>query len=163
MARSLSSLECLLSVVSSLLLVCCAGLIVVSWISLKPEGKESGFHKLIWHLQILLISMLLFVCLAVADPAVLSGRMVIIEGAIFSEELKNSSSLRFKSLAFDVQHLVRPQAFILKTTGTFNLKLLAFIVKGSKGISQVLISVSVYLLFDLTVNFSSVCEHSHEH
>ncbi|XP_041808728.1 enteropeptidase [Chelmon rostratus] len=80
MARSLSSLECLLSVVSSLLLVCCAGLIVVSWISLKPE--------------------------AVADPAVLSGRMVIIEGAIFSEELKNSSSLRFKSLAFDVQHLV---------------------------------------------------------
>ncbi|XP_076607124.1 enteropeptidase [Chaetodon auriga] len=80
MARILSSLEILLSVVSSLLLVCCIALIVVSWISLKPEGA--------------------------ADPAVLSGQMVITEGAVFSEELKNSSSLEFKSLAFDVQNLV---------------------------------------------------------
>ncbi|XP_044078451.1 enteropeptidase [Siniperca chuatsi] len=80
MNRSLSSLEFLLSVVSSLLLVCCVGLIVVSWISLTPQGA--------------------------VEPAVLTGRMVITEGAVFSEELKNSSSLHFKSLAFDVQNLV---------------------------------------------------------
>ncbi|XP_070839491.1 enteropeptidase [Chaetodon trifascialis] len=40
MARSLSSLEILLSIVSSLLLVCCVALIVVSWINLKPEEKQ---------------------------------------------------------------------------------------------------------------------------
>lgn len=40
--------------------------------------------------------------------------MVITDGAVFSEELRNSSSLQFKSLAFDVQQLVRAQAFILK-------------------------------------------------
>lgn len=32
--------------------------------------------------------------------------MSITEGAVFSEELKNSSSLRFKSLAYDVQQQV---------------------------------------------------------
>ncbi|XP_068565414.1 enteropeptidase [Cebidichthys violaceus] len=78
MKRALSSLEFLLSVVSLLLLACCVGLVVVSWISLKTEG----------------------------EPTVLSGRMSIIEGAVFSEELKNSSSLQFKSLAYDVQQLV---------------------------------------------------------
>ncbi|KAI4787361.1 hypothetical protein KUCAC02_036510, partial [Chaenocephalus aceratus] len=48
--------------------------------------------------------------------------MLITEGAFYSEELKNSSSLRFKSLAYDVQHLealnvqhlVRAEAFIVK-------------------------------------------------
>uniref|UniRef100_A0A4W6E4L3 Transmembrane serine protease 15 n=1 Tax=Lates calcarifer TaxID=8187 RepID=A0A4W6E4L3_LATCA len=78
--KRLSSLEFLLSVVSSLLLICCGGLIVVSWISLRPEG--------------------------VVEPEALSGRMVIAEGAMFSEDLRNSSSLSFKSLAFDVQQLV---------------------------------------------------------
>lgn len=39
MACRLSSLEFLLSVVSSLLLLCCVGLITVSWISLKPGGN----------------------------------------------------------------------------------------------------------------------------
>ncbi|XP_070773322.1 enteropeptidase [Enoplosus armatus] len=80
MNRGLSSSEFLFSVVSSLLLVCCVGLIIVSWISLKPEGA--------------------------VEPAVLTGRMVIIEGAVFSEELKNFSSLHFKSLAFDIQNLI---------------------------------------------------------
>lgn len=47
-------------------------------------------------------------------PAVLSGHMIITEGAVFSEELYNSSSLLFKSLAFDVENLVSSQAFILK-------------------------------------------------
>lgn len=40
--------------------------------------------------------------------------MVITEGAVFSQDLHNSSSLLFKSLAFDVEKLVRPRAFILK-------------------------------------------------
>lgn len=40
MTRRLSSLECLLTVISSLLLVCCVGLIVVSWNSLRPEGDK---------------------------------------------------------------------------------------------------------------------------
>lgn len=50
-----------------------------------------------------------------AEPVVLSGQLIITEGAVFSDELSNSSSLLFKSLAFDVENLVRPQAFILKT------------------------------------------------
>uniref|UniRef100_A0A3Q0SR17 Transmembrane serine protease 15 n=1 Tax=Amphilophus citrinellus TaxID=61819 RepID=A0A3Q0SR17_AMPCI len=80
MKRHLSALEILLIVVSSLLLICCIGLIVLTWLSLKPEGT--------------------------AEPVRLTGRMVITEGAVFSEELKNSSTPQFKSLAFDVQQLV---------------------------------------------------------
>ncbi|XP_067463265.1 enteropeptidase [Thunnus thynnus] len=80
MKRRLSSLEFLLVIICLLLLVCCVGLIVVTWISFQPEAG--------------------------VEPAPLSGRMVITEGAAFCEELKNSSSLQFKSLAFDVQHLV---------------------------------------------------------
>lgn len=52
-----------------------------------------------------------------AEPVVLSGQMIITGGAVFSDELSNSSSLLFKSLAFDVENLVRSQAFILKTKG----------------------------------------------
>ncbi|XP_070712120.1 enteropeptidase [Pempheris klunzingeri] len=80
MQLRLSSVEFLLAVVAALLLLCCAGLIAISWLSLRPEGVE--------------------------EPAALRGRMAITEGAVFSEELKNSSSLSFKSLAFDVQQLV---------------------------------------------------------
>lgn len=85
--------------------------------------------------ETLLISVLLFVCPGAVEPAVLSGRMVITQGAVFSEDLKNSSSPPFKSLAFDVQDLVRSQAFILKVTGSINMKQQlaspAFIVKDS--------------------------------
>ncbi|TDH05329.1 hypothetical protein EPR50_G00143800 [Perca flavescens] len=80
MKLRLSSLELLLAVVSTLLLACCIGLSVVSWLSLKPEGA--------------------------VKPGMLSGRMVITHGAVYSDELKNSSSLQFKSLAFNVQNLV---------------------------------------------------------
>ncbi|KAM9846481.1 enteropeptidase [Aulostomus maculatus] len=76
----LSSLELLLVLVCLLLLLCCVGLMVVSWITLQPEDGT--------------------------EPAALSGTMLITEGCIFSNELKNTSSLQFKSLAFDVQHLV---------------------------------------------------------
>ncbi|XP_047463409.1 enteropeptidase [Mugil cephalus] len=80
MKRTLSSLEILLIVLIVLLLLCCVGLIVVSWIALKPEGA--------------------------VEPGKLSGQMVITDGAEFSEELRNSSSLQFRSLAYDVQELV---------------------------------------------------------
>ncbi|XP_037544103.1 enteropeptidase [Nematolebias whitei] len=80
MSRCVSSLEALLFTVSSLLFICCIALIAVSWISLKPEGTE--------------------------EPEQLLGQMVITAGAEFSDELRNSSSQNFKSLAFDVQQLV---------------------------------------------------------
>ncbi|XP_034746786.1 enteropeptidase-like [Etheostoma cragini] len=82
----LSSPERLLSVLSTLLFACCVGLIIVSWLSLQPEGA--------------------------VEPSVLRGRMLITRGAVYSDELKNSSSLQFKSLAFDVQNLVS-EAFAL--------------------------------------------------
>lgn len=95
-----------------------------------------------------MISVLLFVCPGAVEPAVLSSRMVITQGAVFSEELNNSSSLLFKTLAFDVQNMVRSQAFILKITGSINLKQhltsSAFIVKDSK--ASVLINISVNFL-----------------
>ena len=47
MKRPLSSLEFLLCVITSLLFICCISLIVVSWISLKPEGKQYSFSYLI--------------------------------------------------------------------------------------------------------------------
>ncbi|XP_029030439.1 enteropeptidase isoform X3 [Betta splendens] len=80
MKRPFSSLEIFLIVVSSVLLISCIGLIVVSWFSLRPEEG--------------------------ADPAVLTGQMVITDGAVFSEELTDSSSVQFRSLAFDVQQLL---------------------------------------------------------
>ncbi|XP_028278335.1 enteropeptidase [Parambassis ranga] len=86
MKKPLSTLEVLLSVISSLLILTCVGLVVVYWISLKPEGAM--------------------------EPVQLAGRMVITEGAVFSEALRNSSSQQFKSLAFDVQQLVS-EAFSL--------------------------------------------------
>ncbi|XP_034034105.1 enteropeptidase-like [Thalassophryne amazonica] len=79
MRRQWSPVEVLLIVVVLVLTICCIGLIVVSWISLQPEG---------------------------AIEPVLSGKMTITGGAVFSEDLRNSSSLQFKSLAFDIQNVV---------------------------------------------------------
>ncbi|XP_014889776.1 enteropeptidase-like [Poecilia latipinna] len=80
MSRRLSSVEVVLFVVSSLLFLCCGGLCVVSWLSLTSEGADEAAQQ--------------------------SGQLVITEGVEFSEELRNSSSHRFKSLAFDIQQLV---------------------------------------------------------
>ncbi|XP_041863730.1 enteropeptidase [Melanotaenia boesemani] len=80
MKRRLSALDTLLIVISSLLLLCCVSLIVVSWIILKSEG--------------------------VTEPVQVTARMSITEGAEFSEDLRNSSSLEFKSLSYDVTQLV---------------------------------------------------------
>lgn len=117
MARTLSSLEIILSVVTSLLLACCIGLIVVSWISLKPEGKHRVLFVLMnWASADIIDQYVVGVLCAIgaSEPVGLNGRMVITEGANFSEELNDPSSQYFKSLAFDVQKLVRLQALILK-------------------------------------------------
>ncbi|XP_028322108.1 enteropeptidase [Gouania willdenowi] len=80
MRRSLSSLEAALCFLVLVLLLCCGGLIVLSWISLRPEG--------------------------VSEPSTLHGRMIITEGAQFTEQLHDDSSQEFKSLSFDIQTLV---------------------------------------------------------
>ncbi|XP_056296071.1 enteropeptidase [Pseudoliparis swirei] len=79
MRRALSSLELLLFLLAFLLLLCCAGLIGVSWAGLQTEGVA---------------------------PVMLRGRMSITEGAAFSEELSDSRSTLFKALAYDVQQLI---------------------------------------------------------
>ncbi|XP_043996530.1 enteropeptidase [Gambusia affinis] len=92
MSRRLSSLEIILFVISSLLFLCCGGLCVVSWLSLTSEGPD--------------------------EPMQLSGRLVITAGVEFSDELRNSSSHQFKSLAFDLQQLVN-EAFIISNLRRF--------------------------------------------
>ncbi|XP_061105321.1 enteropeptidase [Conger conger] len=77
----LSSTEVLLSILFFLLLAVCLGLIVVTWLALHPDTPDE-------------------------TEVNLSGRLVISQGAIFTEELHNKSSLQFKALAFDVEHLV---------------------------------------------------------
>ncbi|XP_030218367.1 enteropeptidase isoform X1 [Gadus morhua] len=69
--------EVLLFVLCFLLLLLCVGLLAVSWLSLRPD-----------------------------DRSPLEGRLTITEGVIFTDDLKNSSSLQFKALAFDIQLLV---------------------------------------------------------
>lgn len=83
--KKFSSLEVVLSVIVVLLLICSIGLGVINFLCVNEKG---------------------------ADEGQLYGQMVISEGAVFSENLLNSSSTQFKSLAFDVQHLVG-EAFTL--------------------------------------------------
>ncbi|XP_030294085.1 enteropeptidase [Sparus aurata] len=78
MIRKLSSLELLLTIVTALLLILCVSLSVVSWLSIQPKDP--------------------------VEPTVLSGQMEIV--APFSQELKNSTSLQFKSLAFDIENRI---------------------------------------------------------
>lgn len=113
MARKLSHLEIILSVVVALLLLCCIGLIVPLSLSLKPRGERS-FDELMDSLFRPIDCVASVAGADAAAPAVLSGQMTITEGAVFSDELHNSSSPLFKSLAFDVEKLVSSQAFILK-------------------------------------------------
>uniref|UniRef100_A0AAY4DG32 Enteropeptidase n=1 Tax=Denticeps clupeoides TaxID=299321 RepID=A0AAY4DG32_9TELE len=96
--RGLSSTEVLLCVVVCVLLLVCVGLIVVTWLTIQPSGD------------------------------VLKGRMVIIDGAKFSAELRNHSSAEFKALAYDTQQLKENE------TGFFLIKhqtLLLFCSNGS--------------------------------
>ncbi|XP_028842105.1 enteropeptidase [Denticeps clupeoides] len=80
--RGLSSTEVLLCVVVCVLLLVCVGLIVVTWLTIQPSDG------------------------LVDQTSVLKGRMVIIDGAKFSAELRNHSSAEFKALAYDTQQLI---------------------------------------------------------
>ncbi|XP_035383035.1 enteropeptidase [Electrophorus electricus] len=76
-----SSFEVLLTTTVLLLSVVCVGLVAVSWLAFQPA--QGGSNDVEFH-----------------------GRLVITEGATFTEELRNKSSLGFKALAFDMQLLV---------------------------------------------------------
>lgn len=118
MGRRLTSLEVCLCVITFLLTLCCVGLIVVFCINLKHEGNNDHRHSQLVSVRLSPFSVLLSCLCAGADKSVvLSGQIKITQGAEFSEELKNLSSLPFKSLSFDVQNLVRSHAFILKLVG----------------------------------------------
>ncbi|XP_061658348.1 enteropeptidase isoform X2 [Syngnathoides biaculeatus] len=81
--HSCSSLNLLLVALCALLLLCCAALTALMWADARPAGEDAG------------------------AGAALSGVMTIARGAEFSRDLQNRSSAAFKSLAFDVQQLVR--------------------------------------------------------
>ncbi|KAL7843873.1 hypothetical protein SRHO_G00224120 [Serrasalmus rhombeus] len=81
---SWSSFEVLLTITAALLLVVCVGLSVVSWLALRPANQDE----------------------AVTRNSALSGSLTISEGAVFSVELRNKSSVEFKVLAFDSQLLI---------------------------------------------------------
>ncbi|XP_028976621.2 enteropeptidase [Esox lucius] len=78
-----SSTEVLLSVLCLILLAVCVGLIVVSWLALQADQDQGEPNGIVFN-----------------------GRMVITRGAVFTEELRNRSSLQFKSLAFETEHLI---------------------------------------------------------
>ncbi|XP_036379703.1 enteropeptidase [Megalops cyprinoides] len=75
-----SSTEALLSTLFLVLLVVCLGLITTTWLALHPSQGPNG--------------------------AALRGSLVISKGAVFTEELRNSSTPQYKALAFDVEHLI---------------------------------------------------------
>ena len=54
-----------------------------------------------------------------SDRSPLEGRLTITEGVIFTDDLRNSSSLGFKALAFDIQLLVTtlPTRYAQASTG----------------------------------------------
>uniref|UniRef100_A0A8C7N8Z6 Transmembrane serine protease 15 n=1 Tax=Oncorhynchus kisutch TaxID=8019 RepID=A0A8C7N8Z6_ONCKI len=65
-------------------------------------------------LSVLCLTLLAVLCVFVpvdqcglgGTESVFSGRLVITRGAVFTEKLRNRSSLQFKSLAFDTEHLI---------------------------------------------------------
>uniref|UniRef100_A0A6Q2YS89 Transmembrane serine protease 15 n=1 Tax=Esox lucius TaxID=8010 RepID=A0A6Q2YS89_ESOLU len=73
-----------------------------------------GCRKQRWSSTEVLLSVLCLILLAVCvglivgepNGIVFNGRMVITRGAVFTEELRNRSSLQFKSLAFETEHLI---------------------------------------------------------
>ncbi|XP_077360528.1 enteropeptidase [Festucalex cinctus] len=108
-----SSFNFLLVVLCVLLLLCCAVLTALMWANVWPSDVA-------------------------AEGAGLRGEMAITHGAEFSQDLRNGSSVAFKSLAFDVQHLVR-DAF--RRSGLSQSFMSCDVVRFSQG--------SVLVTFDL--------------
>ncbi|XP_035636907.1 enteropeptidase isoform X2 [Oncorhynchus keta] len=83
--RRWSSTEVLLSVLCLTLLAVCVSLIIITWLAMQTDLDQCGLG---------------------GTESVFSGRLVITRGAVFTEKLRNRSSLQFKSLAFDTEHLI---------------------------------------------------------
>ncbi|MCI4387046.1 hypothetical protein PGIGA_G00069550 [Pangasianodon gigas] len=90
-----SSVEVLLSTVTVVLFTVCIGLIVVTWLALQSgnEGQTGSSNSSF------------------------SGALTISEGASFTEELRNRSSVHFKALAFDTELLIA-DAYALSSLNT---------------------------------------------
>ncbi|KAK2827759.1 hypothetical protein Q7C36_018685 [Tachysurus vachellii] len=87
-----SSVEVLLSTVTTVLFAVCVGLVIVSWLTLHPgNGGQTG-----------------------SSSSRFSGTLTISEGATFTEELRNRSNVHFKALAFDTELLIT-EAFTLSS------------------------------------------------
>ncbi|XP_057677552.1 enteropeptidase [Corythoichthys intestinalis] len=81
--RSCSSFNILLLTLCVLLLLCCAALMALMWADTRPPDHDE------------------------VEAARLYGEMAITHGVQFSHDLRNHSSIAFKSLAFDIQQMVR--------------------------------------------------------
>uniref|UniRef100_UPI00398F2A95 enteropeptidase n=1 Tax=Pristiophorus japonicus TaxID=55135 RepID=UPI00398F2A95 len=84
-----STLEIMLVIIFLLLLITCAGLIAIAWLVIhQPLAVDN--HNMTNH-----------------TAQVSRGSFTITRGASYTTQLQNRSSLQFKALAFDVQHLIR--------------------------------------------------------
>lgn len=88
--RHWTPVEVSLSVLCAALVVVCVSFLTIAWLALLPDSDQGQPED---------------------TDTILRGRMVITEGAVFTEELKNKKSMQFKSLAFDTQQLISEAYF----------------------------------------------------
>ncbi|XP_066502418.1 enteropeptidase [Hoplias malabaricus] len=122
-----TSFEVFLTTTVTLLFAVCIGLIIVCLLALQSANQNA----------------------AVTQNSTLSGSLMISEGAVFTDELRNQSSLEFKALAFDTELLIS-EAF-----GHSSLKdqfRRCRVTKFSKG--SVVVSFDIFFLD--AVDFKSV-------
>ncbi|XP_030621097.1 enteropeptidase [Chanos chanos] len=77
-----SPLEVLLSTLVLILALMCISLIIVSWFTLEAVANED---------------------MPDSTDSVLNGQLLIVNGAVFTDDLRNRSSVQFKALAFDTE------------------------------------------------------------
>ncbi|XP_051871200.1 enteropeptidase [Pristis pectinata] len=87
--RVFTTLELLLICLFILLLAVCIGLITITWLAIhRPQAQDS--HNTTSQ-----------------PPQILRGSFKITQGASYTTQLQNKSSLQFKALAFDVRNLIQ--------------------------------------------------------
>ncbi|RXN28514.1 enteropeptidase [Labeo rohita] len=84
-AKRLSSTEVLLITLLVLLFVACVGLSVVTWLALDNKAADDGGDQ---------------------SGSEFTGRLVISNGTVFTEELLNTNSAQFKALAYDTEQKI---------------------------------------------------------
>ncbi|XP_067896124.1 enteropeptidase [Heterodontus francisci] len=84
-----SMLEIMLVSIFLILLIVCAGLIAVGWLAIQ-QPHAVDIHNMTNQ-----------------SSQVSRGSFKITQGASYTTQLQNKSSLQFKALAFDVEHLIR--------------------------------------------------------